>query len=667
VSHFSRDNLVRFLGHAYLPLWVAHFSGTAAACAVASNYLDPAVQTSHIGTAPPSPHPDVDARSRPWSARRGFMYQGFLHQYRRSFLAREKALVAAETTRAAPTPSAVHPASARAAVDDLRESLGLLTLSNPTLTKSSKPPLISKSMSLRQTLSPSRWPNASARLFPGAIASATPQPNHSSASRAASDTRTYPPQPTLPVNEIEGSEMQALIFLAVASHALSEALASVQNAMDAMSDRRFSLFETFRWLLVPLQALAKRMQNIVRGDLQAWESRFILTHSLLLSVILALAMFLEPLQEFKSSEVAWVYTSAGLAAQLSAEPTLMIATLRVLATISGSFCGFGVSRALLSFGPTAHVIGLPVLMAVATFVSLLTIHPHYRYASFLFCATIGIVSFCSRATDKCRDKIIATLENSHCFPDWRYAVARMTNVSIGVVLVLVFHLLFWPRYAQTEARQALSKAFINGSRLLSSLHRTYFRYADPSEGSATVDLSATVETHVLDNQEPLFDNIRSEAVMSKCAELTKMTEDLVVRHVSDALLLINTDARSLPQWAPRFIVVSPVLLKLPEHFMALSVSLSEMASILGRRPILSGKYSRSAHLLYVDPMIFEYETMLVSLNNVVSVRLTCPLLSTPGVQFCLCETYDRILFHVSFNSGLSVSFERWKSGDLLRG
>jgi Fusaric acid resistance protein-like len=604
VSHFSSDNLVRFLGHAYIPLWVTHLSGIAAACTVASDYVDPAVRSSSIGTCPPKLHPDVDARSRAWSARRGFMYQGFLSRYRQRYLVKDKAAVGAQAAHTNPTSRAP---SIHASCDQQAPF--------PSVVSGTSVHPMSRSMSQLPTLF--KGP-ATANPFPGAQASTKEAlaDAHLPGRLSSGGARSHPiPTP----GQIKGTEMQALIFLGVSVHALSEALASVQAGMDALCDHRFHIFEPIRWLWAPLKPLFQRIRSLLRGDIAQWEVSFIFTHTLMLSTIMGMALFFGPLQRFEASQVAWVYTSAGLAAQLSVEPTLFIGTLRVLATVSGSFTAYGASRALRGASPTAHVYGLPVLMATVTFVSLLAFRPSYRYAAFLVCLTTGVVSFCSRSTDLCRVQAIALLEESKCFPDVQFALTRSINVSIGVVLALVFHLLFWPRYAQTEARQKLSKAFINGSRLLSSLHRTYFHYAEPDGENVTVELSPGPGASVLQEHETIFENIRSQAVMGKCEELTQMAEDLVVRPVSDALLLINTDAKSLPTWMPGVFAIPPILLQLPEHFMALGVSLSEMASILGRRPILSGTYGRHAHLLYVDPMIFEYETMLVSLNNVVSI------------------------------------------------
>lgn len=117
-------------------------------------------------------------------------------------------------------------------------------------------------------------------------------------------------------------------------------------------------------------------------------------------------------------------------------------------------------------------------------------------------------------------------------------------------------------------------------------------------------------------------------MLHQCERLNVLFEPAVGRHISEASQAAS-DASTLP-WAIRR-GIRPLLGRLPELLVALRVSLSEMASILGRRPILSphGRYGRTAHKLYIDPLMYEYETILVSLSNL-----------TFAIQRCLDKNAD---------------------------
>lgn len=71
------------------------------------------------------------------------------------------------------------------------------------------------------------------------------------------------------------------------------------------------------WL--PAKPLAASVVSIVRLQLERWHVRFCITHTFMMSVIVAVSVFVDYLNKFKSGEVAGVYASAGLGSQLSVE------------------------------------------------------------------------------------------------------------------------------------------------------------------------------------------------------------------------------------------------------------------------------------------------------------------------------------------------------------
>ncbi|CDF39857.1 unnamed protein product [Chondrus crispus] len=405
-------------------------------------------------------------------------------------------------------------------------------------------------------------------------------------------------------------EVQALSYFALTSHALSEEISHVQQAMvelAATSDAR-GLLAPFYFVVSGLPPLWRRIKALAKGNVRGWEIKFACTHSMLLTSILALSLFL-PISRIEESEIAWVYTSAALAAQLSAEPTLFIGTIRVLATITGAGIGFGFTSILDAMGRSDHsaiqYLAIPY-MFIMTIVCLLLVPPAYRYAAFLVIATNAIIIFCPRSTPECTR--VLEKQSESCFPDWKYALSRSTNVALGVVFAMFFHLIFWPRYANQVALRYLSAAFLSSSRLFGKLHRTYFSYGLPS-GSGSPDLEPSTSY-------ARGDLLLNEDVYQKDQSVLDEIISKVGCPLADAMLLVKSEA---DVWQAGPFRLDPLIPRVLSDFVALSVSLVEMASLLGRRPIYSSSYGRSVFEHFIHPMLGVYETIQISLNNLVGI------------------------------------------------
>jgi hypothetical protein len=516
--HFSREYVFMLLGEELVPVWVAHFAASAAACHGTSAQL--AALTGPPGAVPPL-HADLDARSSPWLARRSEMYQGFVSQFLSYWTKRGMLPRAGD-------------AAQEASFDDV---LG------------------------------------TADGAGGAAA-------------------------------VRGSELRSIIFVTVGAHAFSEVLARVQSSVAACRTVRWNPLGPLRMFWAPLPPLARRSYAVLRLRLAAWELRFVATHTAMLASIFAATLFVGALQQFKPDQVAWVFASAGLAAQLSVETTLFIGALRVAATVAGCGTAFGVTRLVRAVNRRAALFALGPYFGAITIAALLILPPKFRYASFLFVVTNALVTFCPRATLECRAS--ASPLADACFPDWKYALTRCINVSIGVVLAVAFHSLLWPHFAQDSARRAFSQAFSNATQVFATFHRRYRdvgRDLTASGGEADTD-GRPAGRHIF------IDVLNAEDVVGHMAELAQMTQSLVRQPLSAGLLLLAADASV---WNKGRLALPDVLKQLPEQFVTLSASLSEMGSVLRRRPMLSGRYRRTAHALFVAPLVYERETLIVSL------------------------------------------------------
>lgn len=426
-------------------------------------------------------------------------------------------------------------------------------------------------------------------------------------------------------------ERRALAFFAIESHALAEEIGHLSSAISQLSQKSntrgwcgpfFFLFGAF-----PL--LKTRALEIIRWKLHGWEVQYIFTHSLMLSCILALALFL-PIPEngfFGQTEVAWAFISASLSAQLSVEPTLLVSVWRIIATVAGVAFGFGFSYILRqiegSHCAIAHLWIVPY-MFVIIFIFIATANRTLRYPSFLIVVTNAVMLLCPRSGTQC--SIFYNQSCQNCHASWRYAIARAVNVSIGVVFAFVFHVLFWPRYANGVAMHKLCKAFQNAPRVMRRLRLKFFSFGlerDPSfpkhASITTLKGRENFPVATLSRDSEFKADNYGGYIFETDLRLLEHVKENVQKHVLSAITILKSDARAFQSGPLR---LKPLLPKLEKDFIALAVTLSEQAAVLGRRPVFSPSYGRIAFDKLIQPMLRQYELIQISLNNLVGVVRT---------------------------------------------
>eukprot|EP00177_Eucheuma_denticulatum_P004037 GFKZ01007300.1.p1 GENE.GFKZ01007300.1~~GFKZ01007300.1.p1 ORF type:complete len:1024 (-),score=100.37 GFKZ01007300.1:925-3912(-) len=414
------------------------------------------------------------------------------------------------------------------------------------------------------------------------------------------------------------SGRQALSFFALTTQALTEEIAHVQQSMQdlAKTSDAAGPLAPLAFLISAFPALWQKTKEIATGDMDGWEVKFALTHATLLSGILALSLFLPVVDQFEAAEVAWVYTSAALAAQLSAEPTVFIGAIRVGATVVGTHLAFGLASLLDALGrhsrPGLQYIFIPYIFLIA-FISLMLIPERFRYASFLLIVSNAVMIFCPRNTAECT--LVLEQQSSECFPNWQYAASRAANVSLGVVFALIFHLLVWPRFANEVALRRLSSVYLNGSRFFGKLHRRYFSFGAQNDSSGSINPSSSS-----DSASPMGvrESVMSGDVYRKEHTIMAEIPDKVTKPLLSAMLTIKAEAAV---WRKGPLKINPLITTIMPDFVALAVSVMEMASILGRRPVYSPSYGRSVFKHHILPMLRLYDTVEVSLHNLVGVTL----------------------------------------------
>lgn len=576
---FSAEETKRIFGEAFFPIWKSHFASCAAACAVMSCHMRDDTCNDMFYIAPVTRenvrqsilpvitrsrrrdntrpgrvlHADIDPRR--WTRRRAEMYLALLLRYRSKWC------------------------------DFVERRWGPLG-------------------STQRPASQSRINHASSSVFGR---EELRSPRHL---QGENDNFTEP---------------QALVFFAISSHALSEEIARVQRSMAelAQSRSRRSLKALLTFAFMPAQRLWLRCQKIYHGELQSWEVRFIAAHGLLLFSLIALSLFLPIRKTFEASEIGWVYTSAVLSTQLSVEPTLFVGLIRVFATASGAALAYAADSVLKAIGRESNnslqYLLVPYLMIIG-FSTLLLFSPRFRYAAFLTVLTASLVAFCPQTSKSCTRAFVP--RPVACYPTWKFAVARASNVSVGVLFAIVFHLLFWPRFAHKEIRSLLSKSFLRASGLFARQHRVYFRYGERLEDDDSSIQLAKRQRSVYDGLPPnLNDRERlywtlgvADVYKSLESQGSKQIQREVDSPLQAALAMVAKDAAV---WKFGPMSLSPRFQSVCFDFIALSVSLHEMASLLSRRPVLSGSYGSSAFEKYIAPCIYQYETVQISLSNLV--------------------------------------------------
>lgn len=558
-SVFDYDRYAQFVGHAYAPLWASHYAACAATCASLSEILVSKTCKNLRGETSANIRSEEDVKK--WRARRAEMYFGFLLHCR----------------------LASRLEGAKGAFFLPQEVRNLETQNVKPL-----------DLQYNMTIPPERQIK-----------------------------KTDPLKRTR-----ETDERRALGFFAIESHALAEELGHLRLAMTRLAEKPNAKgwMKPLHFLFSAFPLLKNRVMEIFQWRLHNWEVQFAFTHGLMLTCILGIAMFVQMDSPFFGrTEMGWAFVSALLSAQLSVEPTILVCLWRVVGTIMGVGLGFAFGTILNQIPDPhcrlAHLWIIPFMFIVIFFSLAFTSKP-YRYPAFLVIITTAIMLLCPRMSPDCMT--IYNQACTNCYPDWKHAIARAINVSLGIVFAFVFHVLFWPRFANEVALHKLSRAFKNGPRVMRRLRLKFFSSGlgdefDSSTGKHILsDDIHNARFHMSSRVGKRIERQYTDVFMNDAA-LIEMVKDSVEKHVLSAITTVKTEAGTFQKGPFR---LRPLLRKLESDFIALTVTLSELARILSRRPIFSPSYGRVAFDELIQPMLRQYEIIHISLNNLVGVTST---------------------------------------------
>ncbi|KAK1867282.1 hypothetical protein I4F81_009789 [Pyropia yezoensis] len=490
------------------------------------------------------------------------------------------------------------------------------------------------------------------------------------------------------LERVRAADVRAVLFAAVTSHGVATAVEAAQAAAARVAHvsktTRPAAVAIARAVLSPLRDTAAHLRllrpslytaaawapptgvpggsdaappPVLRRRLRLWQLAYALQYFLLQYTILAVVLGASALRSSSivpSGEVAWTYSSAALAAQVSVEATLFISAIRVAATVAGATTALGLHVAVRSLPQAAYDVAVVVYLGAVAAATAVVTPSRLRYAGFLFIMTNGIVLLCPRGGGCVFGEVVGAAD---CAPDARYALSRAANVAAGVVAAMVVTTTVLPRFAGADARRELARAIGGAGGAYARIMRVYLETgcckevgggtgdddgvgwgaaaaaaasaaaavaggdaasrvfpasaapgAAPHGGpSAPTTGPAALATPLAPPRARPFTAVHLPSPVTSvpaAADLATLLTSTVTRHLLRARLTLDKESGGL-RGAP-FTNVHASTAALVTCTSNLAGGLSEMTSVLSRPPVFSGAYRRSAHALFVAPLVDDY-------------------------------------------------------------
>ncbi|GAB0490004.1 hypothetical protein MMPV_001231 [Pyropia vietnamensis] len=446
-------------------------------------------------------------------------------------------------------------------------------------------------------------------------------PPHATAVAAAAAAAAAADAPNAETLErVRAADVRAVLFAAVTSHGVATAVEAAQAAAARVAHvsatTRPAVVAIARAVFSPLRDTAAYLRllrpslysaaarapptgmpgggsdtaplSVLPKRLRLWQFVYALQYFLLQYTILAVVLGAPALRSSSivpSGEVAWTYSSAALAAQVSVEATLFISAIRVAATVAGAATALGVHVAVRSLPLPAYDVAIVAYLGAVAAGTAVVTPARFRYAGFLFIMTNGIVLLCPRGGGCVFREVVGA---ASCAPDARYALSRAANVAAGVVAAMAVTTTILPRFAGADARRELARAIGGAGGAYARVMQVYLETGCCKETAGGTG-----------------DTVNGAVYAGRgVADLTTLLTSTVTRHLLRARLTLDKESGGL-RGAP-FTDVHASTARLATCTTNLAGALSEMTAVLARPPVFSGAYRRSAHALFVAPLVDDY-------------------------------------------------------------
>eukprot|EP00170_Pyropia_yezoensis_P009208 contig_40110_g9243 len=294
--------------------------------------------------------------------------------------------------------------------------------------------------------------------------------------------------------DLRDSELRAILFAVTTSQEITEALAEVMAAVDALatSKQRTSLRCATQWTFYPVVCFSRRLVKVGRRRLKRWEVTYMLQHTVLLWGLVGIALFSPLRGRWGVDRLSWTFVAAALVSQPTSEATVYSAVVRVGATLAGCIVGYLLSLLGLVLGRGYDGV-LVAAVGATSFGLVVAIPLRYRDAAYLAASTNMVLTVCPLVGSACA----SVTDAPGCRPDWDTALARALFTSAGVVLASVFHVVCLPRWRATEVRADLAAATSGAGRLYAEMFAKFFAgVADATEAAPAVRQAVGVAVEV---------------------------------------------------------------------------------------------------------------------------------------------------------------------------
>ncbi|KAK9831494.1 hypothetical protein WJX81_002371 [Elliptochloris bilobata] len=312
--------------------------------------------------------------------------------------------------------------------------------------------------------------------------------------------------------------------------------------------------------------------------------KYLTASSVMLLIILILQEMVPESREWK---LQYAMATVGVVLSEKVDTTLSKGVLRILGTISGGVIGFGV---MASVQLASNAWALASIVCLFTLLIGPITLTTYKYAAFLFVITLHTIILCQ----------------------WTFApgdtgstllfYARVTDIVLGVIIVLFFDLIF-PWYTSTAAAETLGSAFCEATKLIAAYFEAF---------AEELQLAAGVSPHTvgIGAAKGAGEAALEEGAAKVAAGLAKLERDMLDKITVPLASVQVSLAREVVVWKHGILVLPPIIHDTVACMQVLHDRLAALEMMLLQKPIVSGRYSGCIHRRFMLPLRPYYDFTL---------------------------------------------------------
>ncbi|CAL8463925.1 g3460 [Coccomyxa elongata] len=309
--------------------------------------------------------------------------------------------------------------------------------------------------------------------------------------------------------------------------------------------------------------------------------KFWLTCTVILVLMLVLSEHYERVREYYPF---FGFVSVPIVMSERVEMTISKGVLRIGGTIVGGTLGFLV---MLRSGLATNPYLLMLIVVVTTFLFGFGGRTQYLYAIMLTLISANALVLCQATKFPC----VFCDEHGSA----HYYAARVLSISLGCLAPMLVSNLILPWFASQTALDTLAAAFMN-----------------------SFDLIGAYVHH-------FYDINRAEAGLDPGVEVPPFSTTALQERVAQPLSRVQMAlAKESVLWKRGWYTFPPAVKRTLVELMDLQNRLAALDIVIRQPPSISGRYTGSAHRLFLEGARGEYDRMMVSLG--VMVKTACSLL-----------------------------------------